>query len=311
MTIYTAVYARWTLDALAAKVAELGALLVDTRYTPWSNNPDFRRGALEARFGTSYLWIRDLGNTNYHGGPIQLADPKAALSILAPILAERPVVLLCVCADASQCHRQVAAEFLAERLGGEIVHLEPPVQQGSSEVTISGLTLWRPWPWLICDPERVLGAAQKPIENRPWKPAQKYIGSYIAIHAGKAWDEDAVGGIDEILWNFLGDARPMQWQADAYHPSGVIVGVARLVGVAAYQEDGDGVEIIMGEGDATSVARSPWFFGPCGWLLDRITPIEPVKCSGARGLWPLPDDVLGEVRAGWKAARRARVTVSA
>jgi hypothetical protein len=308
--IYTAGYSAWpSAGALDAKVAELGAMLIDTRYVPWSRNPAYTRDALAKALGPAYLWCQALGNTAYKdGGPIQLADPEGALPVLAPILAERPVILLCQCVDVQQCHRKVAAEFIAERLGGEVVHLEPPARNAGA--SILGLTLKRPWPWLICDPDEVLGRARKPVENRTWKPAAHHIGSYIAIHAGQGWDKDAIPWITKTLRDAWGHEH-LGIADKVGHPAGVIVGVAKLVGVAHQEEPGGEVSIVLGEGDALSVAADPWFVGPYGWLLDGITPIKPVECNGMLGLWALPDDVLGDVRAAYAAARRARMKVSA
>jgi hypothetical protein len=302
-TIYTAGYAGWAPEALAATVRELGALLVDTRYVPWSKSSAFTKDALAKVLGASYLWLKALGNINYKGGPIELAAPDEALPVLAPILAERPIALLCVCRDVQQCHRKVAAAFLQERLGGEVVHLEPPARNAGA--SILGLTLKRPWPWLICDPDGVLGPARKPVENRTWKPAAHRIGSYIAIHAGQGWDKDALPWIARTLRESWGHEH-LGIADKAAHPAGVIVGVARLIGVAHQEEPGGEVSIILGEGDELAVAADPWFVGPYGWLLDGITAIEPVECGGMLGLWALPDDVLGDVRAAYKAARRAR-----
>jgi hypothetical protein len=313
--IYTAGYARWTPDALAAKVAELGAMLIDTRYVPWAKNPDFRRETLEDRFGESYLWVRALGNVNYRGGPIELAAPDEALPLLASILAERPVVLLCVCADASRCHRAVAAAFLQARLGGEIVHLEPPSKNAGA--SILGLTLHRPWPWAMLH-------AWKRVENRGWMPPRDFIGGYIAIHAGQKWDAEGATWLQGALRNAkLGspaeawDAFPVQVPPAEEHPSGVIVGVARLIGVIRETPDGEDMEVVaMAEGHTEAGLLMgcdylTWFFGPLGWVLEDVTPIELVKCPGAQRLWALPSDVLAQVRAGYAAARREKAMVSA
>lgn len=130
-TIYTIGYAGWKPEELKAQVDELGAMLIDIRYSPRSRRPEWNREALRGLWGQNwerfYLHLVALGNRNYKsGGAIELAAPEVGLKALAPVLRERPIVLLCACRDADMCHRSVAADFLSERLGGiEVVDLSP------------------------------------------------------------------------------------------------------------------------------------------------------------------------------------------
>src|SRR5258707_8853078 len=54
-------------------------VMIDTRFTPWSNRPEWRTKTLKATYGERYRWAGQyLGNLNYkNGGPICLADPAA------------------------------------------------------------------------------------------------------------------------------------------------------------------------------------------------------------------------------------------
>lgn len=126
--IYTLGYgAGWSPATLADAVAGLSAALWDIRYQPWSKSPQWRGQALAALLGAAYVAVRALGNVNYRGGPVQLADPASAVARARATLAQRPIVLLCGCADAATCHRGVAAAYLAEQLGGvAVAHLAPP-----------------------------------------------------------------------------------------------------------------------------------------------------------------------------------------
>ncbi len=126
-TIYTAGYARWTPEQLRRAVLDRQALLIDIRYSPRSSREEWGRGALVALLGSRYRHEAALGNRNYKGdGPIELAAPERAVPPLAQALASGPVVLLCACADYRRCHRSVAADFLSDRLGAPVSHLEPP-----------------------------------------------------------------------------------------------------------------------------------------------------------------------------------------
>jgi site-specific DNA recombinase len=128
-TIYTIGYTGTRPEQLAATVHKLGAFLLDIRYNPRSRVPQWQGAAVRRLVGeANYKHARELGNANYrNGGPIELADPDAAVPVVRAILAVRPVVLLCACKDWRICHRREAAEFLAERLGAAVEHLSPPI----------------------------------------------------------------------------------------------------------------------------------------------------------------------------------------
>lgn len=137
---------------------------------------------------------------------------------------------------------------------------------------LRALTLWRPWPHAI-----LYGG--KRLENRPWKPWERIIGHFIALHAGMKYDTDAAVAMRELE---LYDPP-----ADKWCPKGVIVGVARVTG---YVEESD----------------SPWFSGPFGWTLDDVVPfLAPVKAKGMQGLWLVDEETKARVRAAHVAALKA------
>jgi hypothetical protein len=127
--------------------------------------------------------------------------------------------------------------------------------------TPRGLTLWRPWPWVI-----LFGS--KCTENRPWW-RESVRGHWIALHAGKHWDQDGEARILAV--------HPEMPRDRSQHPSGAIVGVARVVEVVTKSD-------------------SPWFTGPYGWILQDIAPIHSVSCKGMQGLWAIPPEVLKKLR---------------
>lgn len=152
-----------------------------------------------------------------------------------------------------------------------IHHLRPPQgepREGPAP-KILGLTLHQPWATAIAH-------GGKRVENRsqrPWCP----IGTYLAIHAGKALDRAAVRELRRE-----GIALPDQL------PSMAIVAVARLAGVVEEAPEGD---------------QARWWVGPFGWVLDEVVPIELVPCKGSQGLWRLLPEVQAEVRARFLARR--------
>ena len=127
-TIYTYGYLAGTPEHLAAAVYEHDAVLVDIRYMPYSRLPQWRSGSLRQPLGNGrYRFCGELGNVNYQGGgPIRLAYPDAGVAVVAALLSEHPVILLCGCRDVLTCHRLVAADLVAGATGAAVVHLPGP-----------------------------------------------------------------------------------------------------------------------------------------------------------------------------------------
>jgi uncharacterized protein (DUF488 family) len=139
-TIYTMGYAGWAPADLRDEVVRLGAALIDVRIAPTSKSPQWRKDALAALLGPIYTHLPALGNRNaFSGGPAELADPEGAVGPVAALLARGPVVLLCGCGNPDRCHRGLAASFLAERLGGEVVHIPSPTRQKRTDGEQLGL----------------------------------------------------------------------------------------------------------------------------------------------------------------------------
>jgi hypothetical protein len=153
---------------------------------------------------------------------------------------------------------------------------------------LKALTLHRPW-------SDAIARGPKRVENRTWTPPADMLGRFIAIHAGKRFD-DGVG----IALTAMGSGwdPPLD---DAESPQG-IVGIARLIGVA--DRRGDKLRLMVPGFPMPGVANrlellvdDRWWAGPVGWLLDDVLAIEPVPCRGAQGLWLVPPEVDALVRA--------------
>jgi uncharacterized protein (DUF488 family) len=125
--IYTFGYQGFTVDELAAKATELGAIVIDTRMSAWSKSPEWQMKALAERLGwDGYRFFgKTFGNVNYKSqtAPIQLANVDEGLRLIAPFLEKQPIVLLCGCWSFATCHRTVVAKAISERFGSEVIHL--------------------------------------------------------------------------------------------------------------------------------------------------------------------------------------------
>lgn len=144
------------------------------------------------------------------------------------------------------------------------------------------LSLSRPWPWVIL-------RGGKRVENRKWPPPLKMVGEVIALHAANSWDNlnaDISGAMYDL-------GMPMRTDA---HPSGVIVGVARIVaivgGPAVSTATFDKYKCLTPDSALPREQRERFFFGPFGWVLDEVRELRtPVKQKGAQGLRALTPEV--------------------
>lgn len=151
------------------------------------------------------------------------------------------------------------------------------------------LTLWQPWAWAILHlPEDIA----KPVENRDWMPPRGVIGTRIALHGGKAWDQ---AGATSLIQRGYHVATSLAMRQG-------ILGTARLVGVIeehAYMArlSAPRFRLVAGSWGETSEARCmPWFVGRYGWLFDQRRVFDaPIPCRGLQKLWTVPDDVAARV----------------
>lgn len=151
----------------------------------------------------------------------------------------------------------------------------------------------------------------KNIENRGLvRPGASLIGRALAIHQGKHWGRDereAAASLAEHL-----DGFPTDQEA---HAQGVVA-VCRIAGYIdtrtrdergetrgrLLEHDG-GVAEVVGFADPADARAaleealaSPWWFGPIGWLLADVRPVEPVlPVGGKQGIWRVPDSLHAEL----------------
>ncbi len=136
---------------------------------------------------------------------------------------------------------------------------------------VRALSLSRPWPFAFTE---VPAHLRKMVENRSWSPPRSAIGQYVALHAAKSWDPSGRDFIKRVT----GCEVPNEQDS----PSSELFAVGRLVDCVTNKK-------------AVAREQRQWFFGPCGWIFEDVVKlIEPVKCSGAQGLWTFQNkpDVL-------------------
>jgi uncharacterized protein (DUF488 family) len=143
MKLATIGYEKATLDEVIAKLkAARVELLIDVRAVAASRRAGFSKTKLAASLdeaGIAYIHLRDLGTPASgrqaaRAGRVAemqaiyeawLEEPQAqlALSEAESLVQERRSALLCLEADAADCHRRIVADLLRDRTGCEVVDL--------------------------------------------------------------------------------------------------------------------------------------------------------------------------------------------
>jgi len=121
-TLYTFGYSGRTPHELQTLAEKLNAVVVDIRFSPRSRIPDWSGGRLQNLLGDRYRHLPSLGNRNYRDGPVEFVDLAAGVVEVGELLRQRPVILLCACADVQRCHRLPAAEAIATRYEVTVEH---------------------------------------------------------------------------------------------------------------------------------------------------------------------------------------------
>jgi len=112
--IYTTGYTSKNINDLKPLVEALDAILVDVRFSPYSQIMVWRQIYLKALLGKKYLHILNLGNRNYkeHG---KIAIQNLQLGIETLLSLNTNSILFCACENFENCHRRVIAEELNKR----------------------------------------------------------------------------------------------------------------------------------------------------------------------------------------------------
>ena len=156
---------------------------------------------------------------------------------------------------------------------------------------MKALSLLQPWASLWLGP--------KHVETRSWNTS--YRGA-LAIHASKRfWREDIELSLEPPFSTAI---HGLGYNVLAELPLGAIIGVTSLKHVgtiindqpdAPYVQAWPADRILIRGDEATFGNYEP---GRYGWVRGDVFRLpEPVPCLGARGLWDVPEDVLGQVLA--------------
>jgi len=144
VNIFTFGYGGRQVATLAAFVAEFHAVVIDVRLKPWTKQPGWSLSDLKAVFAEEYHWWgRSLGNLNFKGGTVKLADEKKGMKKLVALMrAGIAPILLCAEQSPDSCHRTMIAEKLAALTGdAQVIHL-PFITDSPTDRVDEQLPLW-------------------------------------------------------------------------------------------------------------------------------------------------------------------------
>ena len=105
------------LDLLEQVCLKLDAVILDVRFNPQSRNPRWARYTLARRLIQRYVHVKSLGNENYKGGLIKIANLGVGLVAVRYYLENNPVILMCACADRPTCHRLTIVQEVERKMG--------------------------------------------------------------------------------------------------------------------------------------------------------------------------------------------------
>lgn len=130
--------------------------------------------------------------------------------------------------------------------------------------TIKALSIRQPWAWMILH-------AGKDVENRSWVTHHR---GPVLIHAAKG----CTGAeYRNAIWTH-GNLTTRSIYPTS--PEGAIVTVPELPDLP--RGGIVGVAEIM---DCVKESESPWFYGPCGFVLRNVRPVPFAPCKGALGFF--------------------------
>jgi len=113
-TLYTVGYSGRTPAEIKSLVESRDAILIDIRFVAVSRHPQWRKAAFAHLLGDRYLHCPALGNVNYKGGPVRIADLDAGVRLLESLPGAFGF-LMCTCRDGATCHRAIVGSELRLR----------------------------------------------------------------------------------------------------------------------------------------------------------------------------------------------------
>ena len=277
-------------------------LLIDTRRKPycnWSN--EWQQDTLQAKYGSRYRFAGGyLGNINYKGGPIQIANPTVGIPGLLSYLREGySLIVMCACKRYKDdegkpvCLRAEICDRVLEQLP-DVEIVQHPVHEDSNmfmqkewipqEGMIPATSSQQPFPSAIAQ-------GKKTIELKTW--ATRYRGM-IAIHAGKQW----YGGVklpgrvtEEKIQPIKNALKRMSMSGKiADYPMGAIIAVARLV--ACRHLTSDEYKALQNEHRSDAA----WEPSEYAWFFEDVRQLDtPIETRGYLGLFPVSATILNSV----------------
>lgn len=133
---------------------------------------------------------------------------------------------------------------------------------------MKALSLMQPWAWMMT--HGLPGIPMKDIENRKW---QTSFRGPVLVHASKTFDDDGLDFIQDKLEELGFDYE--QVLPEKYNQGG-IVGVFTIT-------------------DCVRHSKSPWFFGPYGFVVKNQHPLPFHPLRGQLNFFEVSQEVVKEI----------------
>lgn len=203
-------------------MADPAMILVDIRYMPNSQNPQWTQDAFKLKYQDRYRWVKALGNINYQKhGDIKIANPEKGIELaLALLQPDHKLLLMCGCEHYDSCHRKVVYELLQDALEKQAAPQQPgplsfkkyalaihglgynvlPMKAGSKAPALSA---WKPY--------ATRRQTDQEVASMNWD--SQNIGIVCGVNAFRVIDIDQCDEVDQLykILQLLGLDANYQW----------------------------------------------------------------------------------------------------
>lgn len=111
--IFTTGYTGKDINDLKPLLETLDAMLIDIRFSPFSQVFHWRKVYLKALVGERYRHIANLGNRTYKEDKITIQNLELGVKTILNLPSN--LILMCVCEKTEKCHRRYIVEELYKK----------------------------------------------------------------------------------------------------------------------------------------------------------------------------------------------------
>jgi uncharacterized protein (DUF488 family) len=111
--IFTTGYTGKDINDLRPMLEDLGAILIDVRFAPYSRIMHWQKVYLKALLGNKYRHVPNLGNRTFKENKVTIQNLQLGLETVLSL--NENAVLMCACEKVGDCHRRLIIAELNQR----------------------------------------------------------------------------------------------------------------------------------------------------------------------------------------------------